>query len=566
MDKTLRILIQCLVLLIILSGFDIVLSEAGPGRYDVPVFWENTEKTGAVIRFSRGSGICSEEDRIITISAPEGYTVAFTTNGTVPSAGNDSGLAAVSIDLSQTAASYIFEHTDLMIFPDFPGLNYGNGTDLPAGTIINASLVDENGMLSSSSAQVYFFDIDFSESFPECLVLSIITDPVNLLDYHTGLLVTGSAYDEWRVTDEGRRIIDEMTYWFAETNSTRQGKAWERPCTIQIYDNKKEPTVEINAGIRIQGGMSRRLNQKSFNVYFRSEYGSKQLNYPLFEGTDAYRSFTLRNGGNGADFLKYREALFQTLLSGRHFTTMRSRPAVLFINGEYFGPYFLTEKLSDQMIHDLFGVDKDQVVIIKDEEVEEGEDEDIQLYREFLSFAERDLTDPDIYRQFSDCMDIQSMIDFFAARIYLGNHDWKTDSNMVFWRTRDDSYNNGRWQFILYDTDYSAGMYDETATSEKTNHFRDALDKFPVFAAAMRNEVFYDQFLETIKEIGSENLSFQRVRAFVNLFSGIWEPLMPDYYKRYGDRSKQWDSDMDHLMRFFRYRYNYIIQFAEEYH
>ena len=41
---------------------------------------------------------------------------------------------------------------------------------------------------------------------------------------------------------------------------------------------------------------------------------------------------------------------------------------------------------------------------------------------------------------------------------------------------------------------------------------------------------------------------------------------MPDYYKRYGDRSDQWDSDMDHLMRFFRYRYNYIIQFAEEYH
>ena len=65
------------------------------------------------------------------------------------------------------------------------------------------------------------------------------------------------------------------------------------------------------------------------------------------------------------------------LVPDRNFTIAASRKAVLFLNGEYWGPYLLSEKLTDQMLHDHYGVEKDQVILVKDGELEEGTDDDI---------------------------------------------------------------------------------------------------------------------------------------------------------------------------------------------
>lgn len=233
------------------------------------------------------------------------------------------------------------------------------------------------------------------------------------------------------------------------------------------------------------------------------------------------------------------------------------------MNGEYWGPYCLVEVISGKMLQTRFGVDKNNVVVIKEERVQAGKREDIKLYDELQAFADKDMTNPEIYRQFCDIMDVQSMADYFAMRIYIGDGDWFPDHNHVLWRTRDKSYNGGRWQYIIHDTEYSAGHYGQEITAPETDHFRRAIQNFPVFGAAIRNKEFYAMFLKAVKKVGSENYKYSRVQEKMDSYDKVWGPLMQDFYKRFGDTSKLREGCMKSTLDFFRKRYDIIIPIVE---
>ena len=320
----------------------------------------------------------------------------------------------------------------------------------------------------------------------------------------------------------------------------------------------------MNAGLRVRGGMSRWYSQKSFTFYFREEYGDKLLPFPLFDKNREYKTFSLRNGGNDTDFLKFKDTFIQDLGKGGRFTVFDSRPAVLFLNGEYWGPYSLNELISDKTMHTLFGVDENNVVVIKEAKVEVGKKEDIKLYEELQAFADKDLTNPETYRKFCDVVDVRSMADYFAMRIYIGDGDWYAIHNHVLWRSRDASYNNGRWQYIVHDTEYSAGHYNQKLTSPDTDHFRRAMEYFPLFRAAIRNKEFYEMFLEAIKKAGSEDYKYSRVQEKMDSYDKTWGPLMPDFYKRFGDSSWNRKDCMESTLNFFKKRYDIIIPIVEK--
>lgn len=517
------------------------------------------------VRYSHQSGIYSSKRLKITLTAPEGYTIAYTTDASTPGIEDDSGKSRVNVSLSRRTSGYLIDHKELMSLPVLNRVQFQDDSSLPFGCVLRTVLVGPDGITGDVRTEVFFLGDDFTEKYPDCLVLSVVADPDDLLNYDTGILAAGSVYDSWRTTETAQAAIREGKDWEYEANFTQRGKAWERPCLVQIYDGGNAPTVEQEAGLRVSGHASRMRNQKSFNFYFRKEYGSKYLEFELFDGISRYRSFQMKNGGNSADYIKFKGTMLQDLVSDREFMTSLSCPAVLFLNGEYWGPYLLTEKISDDMISDHYGVDPDQVIVIKQAEVEEGTDEDLVLYQELMSYADKDMTDPMVWDEFRRMMNIQSFADYCATRIYIGDDDWDLEKNDILWRTRDSSFDDGRWQYILYDVEYSAGLYGSTRTAPDTDHFRLALERYPLFASAIRNKEFYDLFLDSIKEIGSGNYYADRVKETMNAYADIWKPLMPDYYKRFGDTSHLWTSDWDATIRFFETRYDYIIPCVESY-
>ena len=198
--------------------------------------------------------------------------------------------------------------------------------------------------------------------------------------------------------------------------------------------------------------------------------------------------------------------------------------------------------------------------MIKDGELEEGEDEDIHLYDELLTFIDMDLSEDRNYEQFSQVVDVQSMAEYYAAQIYIGNSDWKMDKNEGLWRSRDRSFNEGRWQYILYDTEYSSGVYGFESTGADTDHFQMALEGHPLFASAIRNPSFQELFLDALRSIGTQNLSYESVDTALDSYAAQWEPLIKDYYLRFGDTSDKWGESLQFTRDFFRDRYMKIIQ------
>ena len=515
------------------------------------------------LRISHDSGMYPGDSISVRIDAPDGFRIAYTTNGCVPGRGDDSGRSSVTVRLKAGEGGYLIGHRDQMVFPTDSTPILENA-DLPQGRVLCAALLDPSGEVVLRETRVYFFGEDFYTRFPGCLIVSVYADPDDLLDYDRGILVTGAVFDAWVKTEEAKEVLDSHRSWEYEANFTKSGKEWERPCLLQIYDGKSVPSVEQDAGIRIRGDMSRRVSQKSFNFYFRKEYGGR-LCYELFDGIPEYKSFSMNAGGNNTEWLKCKEAFLKSLVTDRDLTMLSSRDAILFINGEYWGPYMLTEKLSDRMFEDHFGIGKDQAVVIKEGAIEVGGEEDISLYEELASFAEKDMSDPETYRRFCGIMDVQSMADYCAMRIYIGDSDWGWQKNDVLWRSRDASFRDGKWQYIPYDIEHSSGLYGESgASSHEIDHLTLATERYPLLASALKNEEFRALFMDTLKEVGAVNFGKERVEEELCGWDARWRPLMEDFFLRYALPRDRWDRSLSDTVLFFSRRYERIIAYAEE--
>ena len=88
--------------------------------------------------------------------------------------------------------------------------------------------------------------------------------------------------------------------------------------------------------------------------------------------------------------------------------------------------------------------------------------------------------------------------------------------------------------------------------------------KFPVFAAAVKNKEFYNMFLASLKKMGSENFKYSRVREKTDQYDKMWSPLMPDFYKRYGDTANLRKRGLNSMLNFFQRRYDLIVPIVEK--
>ena len=548
------LLLPILLLLGVGSLSVVIRTHSLPGKaYELPLPPPKPE-----IRFSLESGAYPEDAIQVTVTAPEPYRIACTTDGHRPSLADDCGASTLSLTLEKEDAGTLLRQKDrLLCSLDTPLLE---SAELPCGRVLRVSLLDPDDRIVASQTRVYFLGADFAARYPGCLVLSVFAEPEDLLDEDRGILVTGAVYSVWEESEAGRDALRQGEWWLYESNATQRGRSWERPCTLQLYDGGNHPVLEQAAGIRVAGGSSRRFSQKSFTLYFRGSYGEKLLRCKLFPGVDAFQSFTLRAGGNNAEGLKYKDCFLQNLVWDRDLLIPYCRPAILFLNGEYWGPYLLREKVSAQMLHDRCGVDRAQVIVIKDGQLEAGRPEDLAAYEALDAFGQKDLSDPQVYADFCRLMDVQSLADYCALRIYIGDGDWFREVNDILWRTRDDSCREGRWQYILHDIGCSAGLYRDESTDVTTDHFQLALENYPLFAAAMQNEDFRLLFLRSLQQICSVDFRPERVEEQLQIWDRTWEPLRSDYYLRFQVSPEAWENEEAATLAFFRARYDLLLQ------
>lgn len=550
-----------------------------PNNPDDPSTPEEGEKPLAPV-ISKESGIYAAAFDL-TIDSEPGTTIYYTTDGSIPTKNSEKYTGSISVKDRNGMPNVLCSRENIKkMYIQGSGYDYTpTAEEVAKCTVLRAVAVSPGGKASDVVTKSYFVGNDVKTKYAGANVMSVVIDPKDLLDEETGIHVLGKIYDEWKKGD-GKGIASSFQYWNYEGNYTQHGRDWERPVEIAYFDSGKESLeFEEAAGIRLHGGASRMYGQKSFNFYFREDYGNKNLKYALIPGDlDAggkqikkYKSFMLRNGGNDTEYSKIRDLFNQNQLSDCAFSVQAATPCVLFLNGEYWGLYNLTEKYSDNSIENNYDVSNKNVIIFKEGELEEGEDEDQVYYDELWSYADKDFKDDSVYQKFCEIMDIDSFADYYAAEIYIANQDWKPDKNYQLWRSReaeeDNPYGDTKWRYLIYDTEYSMGLYNSMETSVNYDSFARARNNDPLFAAVIKSESFQQKFIAALKRIGSVNFDPNICDAKLAEYTAIYKPLMQDFYTRfYGAdtwQREQFDPQVSTIKNFVSGRYAYIVPKVE---
>ena len=556
-----------ILILIILISFVCFLQGCSSGQTDASESYEAVD-----VEFSREAGAWPNGSFVLRLSAPKGYTIFYTLDGSVPD--NNSTQYRTGIRIKGNGNNWLTEEIIKEINVDqFFSMDISEW--FRDAWIVRAVAYAPDGTCGDVVTKTYFPGMSLTDEFGDAMVISIITDPVNLFDYETGILVKGKCYDDWIGTEESERILQANNYWDISANFTQSGKEWERPASVEIFDGSDTASLQQDCGIRIHGGIARSFPHRTFRLYFKEKYGEEYLNYPLFpeniseisgDVISRYDCVVLRNGGNMADSLVYKDGWQQALLNDRSFCTQNCRPAVIYLNGEYWGVCAVNDRYNEQYIRDHYGIE--DMLVIKEDELSDGNEENLYLYDELKAFFDKDLSDPEIWERFAGTVDVENLVDYYAAQIYIANYDCRIDKNTEMWRSVDtdesNPYADGRWRFMMYDTESGSGCYGFEETAYDFNSLDYLADNNQILKAALENEGFRRMLFDAIAEIGSVNYEYGRVEETIDMWDMTWRRLIDQQNSRFIPHRVWPDEEMDTIKEFYAERYKYLIPIAEE--
>ena len=509
--------------------------------------------SGNYVGFSLESGFYDKDQELTLYCNVEGAKIYYTLDGSIPSEGSTLYEGPITLKNRTSEPNVLSAQTDIA-----PNYTYSLNFSVDKGTVIRAMAVLPDGSATNVFHGTYFVGIDRAK-YLDVPVISLVTEFDNLFDYETGIYTLGKTYDDF-VSDPVNAALES---WQMQGNYTNRGREWERPVSVELITSSEVPGFKQDMGMRIMGASTRNQAQKSIRIYAREDYGKKNLKYELIpgnlksDGTDIlrkYKSFVLRIGGNDADFGRLRDPYLQNLVQGANFETQQHTPCVVFINGEYWGMYTITEDYSDNYFENNYGIDNNNIVLIKKGEVEDGEDADINLYYDLFDFMTcNDMSDEANYAKACEMLDMDSFIDYCAFNLYIFNKDSIFDNNnWRMWRVRNadgaTQWSDGKWRMALYDTDFSTGIYDGP-DSANTDNISGVLEAYSdeeytknieeyapieIFRSLLANESFKHDLILALCDMRNIYLEPKVAKRELDSMSGTYTTLLSDSWKRFG--------------------------------
>lgn len=536
----------------------------------------------AEVVFSLESGFYAFPLPLEIQCAKRGANIYYTTDGSIPDETDTLYESAIQLEWTTDKADPLSQISGITA-----GEPYVPPQDFPSAHIIRAVAVLPDGSRSAVVSGTYFIGYDRAELYGDTAIMLLAIDPDHLFDYETGIYTNGRYFDEW-LAEQTEPFED----WQGQGNYTQRGDAWERPVTVTWLPAEGEGFTQ-DMGVRIKGGVSRTNSQKSLRLIARNDYGEKNVKYELFPGNlreedggivEKYKSFTLRNGGNDCTFGKIRDPYISRLADGMRFETAANMPAIAFINGEYWGLYTLNEEYTDNYIDYHYGIDNNNVITVKVGEVDDGEDEDIALFDEMFAYiVSSDMTDPVCYQKASEMLDMGSFADYCALHFYIGNEDGPFhNNNWQMWRVREPGkdnspYADGKWRMMLYDTDYSSGVYSGGSTYAE-NTIKPVLsmteygERHPaqLFNALIQNEDFLAEFVVAACDVRNLHFSKTRAEALLDEMTEWYAPYQGDSLRRFGPQWVTWDAEghfannLNSIRTYFTGRYSRFLGLVKQ--
>lgn len=434
--------------------------------------------------------------------SPEGTMIRYTTNGSEPTLKN--------------------------------GIPYNGEIKVSATKSIRARLFCDGWLSPRSTTHSYIFH-GRDVTLP---VISISTDQKYLDDSKTGIIAN---------------------------NTDKKREDWRRPLNIEFFFAEGEES-QLNqlCETRVSGGASRGAQKKSFAIYAHKRFGTKRFDYEFFPdqkpGLRDFKSLVLRNAGNDFDYLYMRDAIIQrTMATYTDLDWQAWRPAIIYINGVYYGMLNIRERANDNYVYTNYGGLED-IDLLENGALKEGTYDNYNAFKTFYKRHGQTLA------EYAEWMDWQEYINLMAMNLYYHNQDFP-GNNVVIWRPRAEG---GKWRWIAKDTDFGLGLYGSPASYntiewiynpnyDSDRAWGNTYEATRLFRRLMEDEDFNREFIDRCCIYMGDFMNEKGTRK-------IWDPMyeMIKYeYPYHRNLINKWWPKYDEEMQLAR---NFLSKRTEEFY
>jgi hypothetical protein len=370
----------------------------------------------------------------------------------------------------------------------------------------------------------------------------------------------------WMLFDKEKGLFMQGSKAIDTIMSLPGANFWSRKEVLvntEIFEPGGRCVFRSESGMRLFGGLSRLFPQKSLVLVARDRYGQKRIKYPIFgeKGLKSYKFLVLRNGGSDWGKAHFRDGLMTGLVKDWNLDVQDYRPAHVYINGEYWGIYNIREKINRYFLAAHHGVHKDSIDLLEHFfSLKRGTR---RHYRELLDFLRtHDLSNPANFAYLNSLMEVDNYLDHQVAQIYFDNQD--AGGNIKFWRPHSP---NGRWRWVLFDTDWGFGLHDPMAylnnslafhTEPNGPHWPNPPWSTFLLRKLLENPDFQKAFVNRFADRLNTTLRPEHVEARIDELYQALRPEMPRHLRRWRLSPATWEEHVNIMRTFARERPTYM--------
>jgi len=461
--------------------------------------------------------------------------IRYTTNGNRPTA--DSPIYSEPLVLD----GQLYSKSNIYTIVNCPPDEFYMLDSVQHCIVIRAAVFDENNNCISTVKTNSYFIRSLGCDTHGLPVVALCADTLDLFDYHHGIFVPGSWW------------YSGMPQWTG--NYFGKGRDWERRCNVEFYEQDNRG-INQEAGLRTHGGASRRFQQKGLKLYAREEYGKKRFKHSFFEDLpiNNVKHFCLKPF-RCSNWLQsgLNDALCHRVARALDVDVLATRAVTVFLNGEYWGIYYLEEAPDERYLEDHYGHEPDSCNIIKNwKTLDSGDDAG---WHDLYDWVEaNDLSDSTNFAYFCSKVDLDNLIDYTIFELYSANVDWPAN-NTRCWQS-----GNGKWKWIFYDGDgcffRDWDVFDNIVDStDNTNSNTNATSTL-FYRRLLKNQSFCDEFRARCAEILHSHLNYEHTAPIlVSLRKTIEDELPNECHRFHFPASVSvWQADVDKIDAYLRMR------------
>ncbi|MCP5063426.1 MAG: hypothetical protein GY936_13320, partial [Ignavibacteriae bacterium] len=242
------------------------------------------------------------------------------------------------------------------------------------------------------------------------------------------------------------------------------------------------------------------------------------------------------------------------------------KPALLFLNGEYWGIHSIREKHNEHYLESNYGIEPDKIDILSgNASVKQGS---AQIYKVMIDFVDsHDMAVKGNYDWISNQMDINEYLNYIIAEIYFANIDWP-GGNIKCWREHGE---NNKWRWILFDTDlgfgaHGLGQYDsntlENATATTSTYYANPPWSTLLLRKLLGNSEFKNQFIQGFASHLNITFAPQRVLGIIDSLRTNIETEIPRHIQKWGKSTSfndGWNYHVEVMKEFATKRPNSVL-------